>query len=840
MRMTPVVVFVSFLLLLLIWLLLSGLNFNSTRFDQQIEALDHFSRLERALNREVLTARTGLSRNYDELARLTDAYDNSIHQLREAAGSDTEEESAIAVLAAGAQRQQNLVEQFKSRNALLRNSFLYFGMFSTRLAASDRTPVVAAATMLSAAMLHLTLDTSPAAAREVKDRLEQLARLPDPGADAASIQEAIAHGGVLHDLLPATDAALKALIAAATTREQDAVRALIMKRQIAARASALRYRVLLYATSVLLLGALIYLGLQLRARAIALRRRAAFEHVIAGVSMRFINAQPNSIDAGIARALADMAECIGCDRAYFVSSEAVLRQHIWSTSGMSSPPDWPQRAMALMARFEPSPDGIIHVPRVNRLPIGESKEACVALGLGGWACATSVTKGGVTVALGFGAIGRACRVTAAGELSLLRMALDTIVYALERHSMESQRARLETRLQQARRMETVGTFSSGIAHNFNNILGGILGHAEMAEEHLDPNARSRRNLDAIRRGAERAQDLVDQILTFGRRREGRREPVCVNALVAEAKSLLAPSLPAHIEISVDETPATAVVSAEPAQLLQVILNICNNAAQAMDKPGVIQIQIGKRKMTDTAASDRTGINPGHFVVVSISDPGRGMDEVTLERIFEPFFTTRPNGNGFGLATARDVVLEHNGKLEVQSAPGVGTRFDIWLPSVPCLVPISSQRESGSAGRGMGETVLVLETDRERLLRHEEILAALGYEAVGFTRPQEAVQACAARGRFDAALVCQQAGSSVAIDFATKLRELAPNLPIMLATSSTRDLEAPLLAASGISEVVHHPLTSADLAGALSRCLVNSAGTRLQSQAVHDDIRWIQA
>src|SRR4029077_793486 len=195
-----------------------------------------------ALNREVLTARAGLSRNYDALARLTDVYDESVHRLRRAAGSDPEEGAANDVLAAGAHRQQTLIEQFKSRNALLRNSFLYFGIFSARLAASDQTPVVAVATTLSAAMLHLTLDTSPAAAREVKDRLEQLARLPDPGADAASIQEAIAHGGLLHDLLPATDAALKALVAAATTREQDALRALIIKRQIAARASALRYR----------------------------------------------------------------------------------------------------------------------------------------------------------------------------------------------------------------------------------------------------------------------------------------------------------------------------------------------------------------------------------------------------------------------------------------------------------------------------------------------------------------------------------------------------------------------------------------------------------------------
>ena len=247
-----------------------------------------------------------------------------------------------------------------------------------------------------------------------------------------------------------------------------------------------------------------------------------------------------------------MAECVGSDRAYFVSSRAAAAPHVWCKPGISSPPGWPQNVPALVALFEPSADGIIHVPRVDRLPIGAKKETCVALGLGGWGCATNVNKDGSTVILGFDAIGRACSITAAGELSLLRMALDTIVYALERHSMERERARLEMRLQQARRMETVGTFSSGIAHNFNNILAGILGHTEMAEEYLASEARPRRNLAAIRRGAERARDLVDQILTFGRRREGRREHVCIKTLIAEAKSLLAPSLPAHVEIKVSE------------------------------------------------------------------------------------------------------------------------------------------------------------------------------------------------------------------------------------------------------------------------------------------------
>src|ERR1700730_3568377 len=277
-----------------------------------------------------------------------------------------------------------------------------------------------------------------------------------------------------------------------------------------------------------------------------------------------------------------------------------------------------------------------------------------------------------------------------------------------------------------------------------------------------------------------------------------------------------------------ETSEAAVVSAEPAQLQQVILNLCNNAAQAMDEAGDIEIRIEVRKLTEPLRVGRIDIGPGSFAIVSISDPGRGMEEATLERIFEPFFTTRPDGNGLGLATVREIVEEHDGAVAVASTPGVGTRFDIWLPSVSSNERISIQHSPGVAGRGAGETVLVLETERERLLRHEEILAALGYEAVGFTELAKAAQAYAVQTRFDAALISHQRGAASALDFATALHDIAPDLPIILATPSARDLDAQRLASSGIFEVVHHPLTSSELAGALSRCLPAPSAPQLQS------------
>jgi DAHL domain-containing protein len=404
MRMTPVVIVVSFFLLLLTWLLMNGLDLNAARYDRELRALDDFSRFERELNREVLTARAGLSRNYDALARMTDAYDNSLDRLRKAAESDSEEGAAIEALAARARRQQDLIEQFKSSNALLRNSFAYFGMLSARLAASDHMPVVAVATMLSAAMLRLTLDTSPTAAREVQDRLEQLARLQRPPSDADTIQAALAHGGLLHDLLPATDNVLKVLTTAASTREQDVVHSLILKRQLAARASAGRYRLLLYAISLMLLGALVYLGRRLRARATALRQRAAFEHVIAGISMRFISSQHHEIAEDVRGALEKLAGCIGADRAYFVVAAEPMQIYRWSRAGVEFQQGWPERALHLASRFDRTADGIIHVSKVRSSNPHDTMNLLVDTGIQGWFCIPNLYGERAEAVLGFDAL----------------------------------------------------------------------------------------------------------------------------------------------------------------------------------------------------------------------------------------------------------------------------------------------------------------------------------------------------------------------------------------------------------------------------------------------------
>jgi CheY-like chemotaxis protein len=358
-------------------------------------------------------------------------------------------------------------------------------------------------------------------------------------------------------------------------------------------------------------------------------------------------------------------------------------------------------------------------------------------------------------------------------------------------------------------MEQIGTFTSGIAHNFNNILGGILGHSEVMEEHAGPDMRFVHNLAAIRRGVERARDLVDQMLGFGRRRDDRRKPLSVGGLIAESASLLAVSLPRGIELVICQPSVAAIVSGENAPLQQVILNLCNNAANAMPDGGHIEIATELQDAPEAVALSHDEVRAGHYVCISVTDTGKGMDEATLGRIFEPFFTTRSSGNGLGLATVHEIVHEHGGGLNVQSKPGEGSRFEVWLPRAT-VVSISEPQDAAFPS-GKGETVMLVAHDAEGVLRDEEMLAALGYEPVGFTNTDAALAACRADPkRFDMAVV-----GPFGLQLAAALRASAPRLPIVLASKSSIEISADTLVRAGISDVVRWPIVAEEIAMALA-------------------------
>jgi signal transduction histidine kinase/CheY-like chemotaxis protein len=822
MRFAPGVLAVPLLILLLTWLSLRAVETNTDLFDRTLGEMDHFARLEAALHRDVLSARAGLLRDYDPLVQETNALVASLERLREIAANDAAMDAAIDRLAGSVDRQEELVEQFKSDNALLRNSLAYFGLFSSRLGVPDqRGSLGPAVCALAGAMLRLTLDTSSVPAREVQDRLNELAIQPVPPGDGPEVQALLAHGRMLSDLLPRIDSILKAIYSVPQRQDLASLRAMAQTRQSASLTTARRFRTLLYVTSLLLVGLLALLGLRLRTRTLRSRHRAAFEHLIAGISVRFVNTPPRDFEVAVEQALADMARHVRADRAYLLFPGSSNRTYRWRGPGLEFPPDWPEHAPALVERFSQSEAGITHVPRVNRLPAGEARNILAAAGLWAWACASRANGDGTNVLLGFDAIGCRSCIARPGELGVLRLALDAVAGAVRRQTLELERVRLETRLRQARHLETVGAFASGIAHNFNNIVGAILGYTEMANEQSVRDGQSARIFEEIRRAGERARELVDEILTFGRRRDVNRIAVSIQDVIAEAISLLRASLPATVEIAVGGTSESAIVSGTPTQLQQVILNLCGNAAQAMSYVGRVEIE------TAIVASDfqsarrlsHGDLAPGSYVRITVRDTGCGMDDSVLERIFEPFFTTRTGGSGLGLATARDIVHEHDGVINVRSAVGVGSCFEVWLPRIVTPLSIAGNDNDATVSLGHGETVLVIEDDTARLPRAEEVLAALGYEPVGFLRAAEARSALQRTPeRFDVLVLGHVGSSMAALEIAASLREVARGLPILLATASADEIAADSLMVSGVTDVVHWPIVASDIAAALTICL----------------------
>ncbi len=820
MKLLPAAAAVLLSLLLLTWLLLRSIGTDVSEYALILQTLNDFALAEASLQRDVLQARAGLLRNYDPLVKATDEMDGAVAALRFRARAEGVDAATVDRLAAAVAEQEALTERFKTSNALLQNSLSYFGLLSANPAYGGQdTQLARAAGALAAAILHLTRDASPESAQTVQDRLGQLAaEAPTTGPDAEVTQALLAHARLLHRLLPEVDDTLKALLAGSNQPPMEALRTLFENRHAAIEATELRFRLLLYLVSLLLLVLLVRMGLRLRARTLALRRRATFEHVIAESSTRLINCPPADTEARLRQVLGEFCRGMGLERAYVVLDDIPVRVIGWCADGMAYPAGWPDQALALSARLGTAGLDIVAVPDIDALPPGEVRDRLAAVGVHGWAFVPLIRAGRVRGILGFDSFQPAWRVVF--PLPVVRLAGDAVVNALEREFLERDRAKLATRLERARRMQTIGQLASGIAHNFNNIIAAIVGYAEMAEAQLAPNTELAKHIDEIRRATERGRDLIDTILAFGRQGEAHVRRVRVELLLDEAASLLRASLPGSIELAIKVFPPDLTVSGKPAQLQQVILNLCNNASHAMDGSGCVRVSAEQRDVFVPLVLTHGELGPGRYVCLAVSDTGRGFDETVGPRLFEPFFTTRTGGTGLGLASVLEIVRDHDGAMSVRSELGVGSRFEAWFPAVAAdggEAPASSEGVVLPLGRG--ETILIIESARERLLRDEEMVAALGYEPVGFERPDDALATCrAAPERFDAVVLCNVSSDPSGLHLARALHEIAWRTPILLAIASTVDIGGDALADAGITEILRRPLDSTEVATALARCL----------------------
>jgi signal transduction histidine kinase len=827
---------VAALLIVLTWLLVQGTAPDAGRHERTLDALRTVTLYNAALQRDVLRARSGLLRSYDPLVgsiRRLNAAAASLPAAREIASGEARAEidRHIAAATAALRDDDALVESFKSDNALLQNSLSYFNYLSGRLAAEASGPPALEIGALALAMSRFIADPRPDGEREVIASLDRLAGLSAGTGQAADALSLAAHGRLIVTRLPPVDDLVARLQASPVSEQARALQDVYLAAHGRAAARAATFQALLYVAALGLVGYVAYLFARLRAKARTLRERLAFERLIAAISTEFINLPRERISAGVGKGLARLVEHAGLDGARICLSRPCdggsPGEYAYRRPTAEAPSRPPDEMLELasrwsLKRFERQ--GCTCVPDVADLPQGWEKSCLQAHGLRAWLCIPMSHAGEQLGLLALESAVKARR-WADDDIALLRTAGEIFANAIARERSEHEREALQARLNQTQRLEAIGTLASGVAHEFNSILGAILGYCEMALAVLLKDSRARRYVAEIMKAGERAQAVTDQILAFGRRRERQHHSFEAEPVVAEAVKLLRASFPATLSVQTRLRATDAAIMGDATELQQVVMNLGNNAAHAMDKQGQLRIGLDTAEAREMLALSHGSLPPGRYVRLAVSDRGKGMDRTTMERIFEPFFTTKPTGQGtgLGLSTVHGIVAAHGGALDVKSVPGEGTTFEVWLPrsegAATNREEVRDQSEDAGVRHGNGETILVVDDDAPLVRLAEDMLAALGYEPIGFDRSPAALGAFRTDpDRFDLVLTDEVMPDMTGIEFSGQLHRIRPNLPVVLMTGYGRAPRPRQLQAAGISEVVRKPLLSAAIARCLARHL----------------------
>ncbi|MDJ0781507.1 MAG: PAS domain S-box protein [Desulfosarcinaceae bacterium] len=304
----------------------------------------------------------------------------------------------------------------------------------------------------------------------------------------------------------------------------------------------------------------------------------------------------------------------------------------------------------------------------------------------------------------------------------------------------SEQLRLEAQLQQAHKMESIGRLAGGVAHDFNNMLGVIIGHAELAMDRITAAHPVHADLKEIAHAAERSSELTKQLLAFARRQTAAPKILDLNDTIAGMLKMLRRLIGEEIDLAWQPGASLWPVKIDPIQLDQILANLCANARDAIDGVGRLTIETRNVQATERLCAPHPNFSPGDYVNLSVSDSGSGMDTRTRENLFEPFFTTKGvgQGTGLGLATVYGIVKQNHGVICVESAPGSGTRFDIYLPRRSAAVEKGNGAVANNATSG-NETVLVVEDEAAILKLTKTVLERHGYAVLAAGRPSEALE-----------------------------------------------------------------------------------------------------
>jgi len=390
----------------------------------------------------------------------------------------------------------------------------------------------------------------------------------------------------------------------------------------------------------------------------------------------------------------------------------------------------------------------------------------------------------------------------------------------EQKRTEEERKKLKLQLQQAQKMESIGTLAGGIAHDFNNILSPIMMHSEMAMMELPPDSPTQHNLEEICKSAERAADLVTQVLTFSRKGEGKRMAIKIIPILKDVLKMLRSSIPTTIDIQHNLTAESDAVFAEPTQIHQIILNLATNATHAMrETGGILKVSLVQEDLDRETAEQYSGLNPGSYLKLSMKDNGSGMDDEMIQKIFEPYFTTKElgEGTGMGLAIVHGIVKSYDGDITVESELEKGTTFNVYLPRI--------EKDASSVEKPLAElsrgTERILFVDDEKIFVDiiQPMLEKLGYEVTARTNSLEALEAFRNNPEgFDLVITDMAMPNMTGKDLATEMMTIRPDIPIILCTGFSDQIDEYKAKEMGINVFLMKPIMIRQIANTIRELL----------------------
>jgi PAS domain S-box-containing protein len=382
---------------------------------------------------------------------------------------------------------------------------------------------------------------------------------------------------------------------------------------------------------------------------------------------------------------------------------------------------------------------------------------------------------------------------------------------------EEEKVHLENQLRQAQKMESIGTLAGGIAHDFNNILSPIIGFAEMTASDMPAGSQARSNLGEILKAGRRAQEMVQQILTFSRNNNQECKPVQITPIIQESLKLMRSSLPATIDIRSHLEDENGFVMGDATQIHQMIVNLCTNAYHAMrDTGGVLNVYLDEACFETPTEAPLVGMRPGRFTRIRIQDSGHGIAQDVLERIFEPYFTTKGpgEGTGMGLSMVHGIIKHHNGAIGVDSTLGAGTTFNLYLPQIVHKDDTSITETMDFIPLG-NERLLLVDDEAPLLDMQRQMLERLGYEVTASNSSVEALSLfCHDPEAFDLIITDQTMPNLTGGELAAQALHIREDLPIILCTGFSESISPETAAEIGIRRYLNKPIALKTLARAV--------------------------